>query len=177
MLFLIYPQILLGQDSDGPLITSKKLMWSQFFWGSAISGFNAGVTNGYEQGTYSLGGEMKMYGSYYGLSGYSTYLNYKRFIVQEKEFVPSQSLAVGVHVLLVGLESSLYFGNDTFGWNIIPKLGMDWGMIGFFYGYQLPLRRDGFFQISGHIFEIKYHLNFEAFKYHKMRVRYNQGEK
>lgn len=131
--------------------------------------FYCGITTSFELSTFFVGGEFKLYESYYIplLSG-SIYTNFKRAINNnaQKDF---NAISLGAHFTFLGLEGTAYFNNKQTFFYIIPKVGFDYGSWSIFYGYGIPLSKPHLEGTNGHNINLKYSLYLSAFKYHKMR--------
>jgi len=136
-----------------------------FYYSSERGAFYAGVTNQYELSCYSLGGELKRYGSINSpwLSA-SVYTNYRHLFVGQNTTIPSNAVSIGAHASILGLEATSYFTRDQQLYYLTPKIGFDTGSFSFFYGYSLSLNKSDFKGVYGHNVSFKYSLYLGAFK-------------
>lgn len=141
-----------------------------------LSGYERGIYLGavgqFEMKTGAAGGELKLYDSYYTpyYSG-SVYVNYRHLFVPEGSPVPSSCIGAGMHFTIFGLESNMYFGNDRRLWYIAPNLGVDYGNLRFFYGFQFPLGHNEFRGAYRHLVAVKYALYVSAYKHYASRKK------
>lgn len=142
---------------------SKKEKTRQFFsymfCPEGEMGLYIGITQGLEKLNYSIGGEGKLYASYYNypiLSG-SIYLNYRNLLLKDKYQMPEHSIGIGAHFSIIGLEASVLFEKSKNPiWRITPKLGFDWGNISLFYGYDINLNSENKRAFLNHNIQLKY---------------------
>lgn len=112
------------------------------FWETDL-GLFIGEENRYELSTYSMGFTMKAYCKVYGFPIYtlSMYTGYQHlFDFRNDPSSLRHNIKLGSHFSLFGLETNFFFGNyDQFMWTVLPKIGLDWGHLSFFYGYHIPI--------------------------------------
>lgn len=152
-------------------INNKQTFRSLIYNSNSDGLFYLGLTNSFELSSYFMGGEFKMYDSYYSpLLSMSLYSNYRitPFNLEKNYF---SSFSLGVHCTFLGLESIVYSTNKINYFYLTPKLGFDYGSWSLFYGYNLPISTPRLEEYSGHNISFKYHLYLSSFKYHKMRKK------
>jgi hypothetical protein len=112
------------------------------FWGG-IDGLFLSIDNRYELKTYGLGFQVKAWAMYpqLPLVSFSYYLGYRYlFDFQKLDNTINHCFSTGIQFSIIGLETNIYFGkHDQFLWNIMPKIGVDFGYLSLFYGYGLPI--------------------------------------
>jgi hypothetical protein len=128
-----------------------------------------GLTSSYEISSMFIGGEFKLYQSYYSpLYSGSIYVNYEHTIDPNTE-VNFNAISMGGHFTFAGLEGTVYFKNEEKFTYITPKIGFDYGTWSVFYGYGIPISSKYSQDLRDHNISLKYNLYLSAFKYHKLR--------
>ena len=150
-------------------INNKQTLSSLLYNGNTDGLIYVGLITSCEISSFFLGGEIKLYDSYYlPLYSGSIYANYKHSIDPQKK-VNFNAISIGGHFTFIGLEGTVYFNNEkTFAY-IIPKVGFDYGTWSIFYGYGIPITTKYSQELSGHNLSLKYNLYLSAFKNHKSR--------
>ena len=150
---------------------NNRMTFSALFWNGDSDGLiYMGVSNSYEMNSYCLGGELKLYDSYFSpwFSG-SFYANYRTAVRTFDDTPDFNALSIGTHLGIFGLEGIAYFNRNATEYYLAPKIGYDYGSWSVFYGYNLLLSAPEYNEIPGHNFSLKYHLYLSTFKYHRMR--------
>lgn len=135
-------------------------------------GIYLGAVSQFEMKTVSAGGELKLYDAYYTpyYSG-SVYVNYRHLFLPEGSPVPASCIGAGMHFTIIGLEGNMYFGNNKRLWYLSPNVGIDYGNLRFYYGYQFPLGHNEFRGAYRHLIAIKYALYLSAYKNYRSRKK------
>lgn len=159
-MLLCVPASVSAQSADTLLQLPRQgragLFVENLFWSDAQGGFYIGTIGSYEMNHYALGGEAKLYASFYhALLSNSIYAN-ARHLYTSQPGLPNTAIGVGVHLLIFGLEGNAYLGGDKDRWYLTPKIGMDWGNASLFYGYGFPLGTNDLSPVYRHSLSVKY---------------------
>jgi hypothetical protein len=122
-------------------LSLKSAISDMFYNGESDGYLHIGITNHFELLHYGLGGEVKLYGSYYHpIASGSIYANYRRLFVEKNEHIPANGVSFGGHYSVFGLEANCYFNQEKALFYLTPKLGYDTGTFSLFYGYSIPIK-------------------------------------
>ena len=152
-------------------INNKQTLSSLFYNTNSDGLIYVGVTNSFEFSSYFIGGEFKLYDSYYtplfGLAVYSNY-RYSPYNNPQRGF---NAISIGANFSLIGMEFSVYFREKHSYVYFNPKIGFDYGSWSVHYGYNFAVSKPKFASVSGHNISFKYYLYMSSLKHHKSRKK------
>jgi hypothetical protein len=152
---------------------SMKMAISDLFYNKNCDGlYYLGLSNSFEINSYYIGGEFKLYDSYYTpFLGFSIFTNFRTQIVSFSELNNLNAFSIGGNISILGIEMTTYFKKNEFYNFLTPKIGFDYGSWSVFYGFSFPNHNSHIQGISRHSLSVKYYLYLSTIKYYKMRKK------